>query len=74
MSKYVCPRCGNELVFFDDMEDVLVCEKCGYDIDIDEYGLTEDEIADMYPGPEEFEEYEPDEDYDGEYYDPEFDE
>jgi len=74
MSKYICPECGSELVFTTSREDELLCENCGYNVELDYYGMSEDEIADMYPGPEEFEEYEPDEEYNGEYYDPDFDE
>ena len=80
--KYVCPKCGAEMEFEDEQESVLICETCGYDVDIDDYG-HEDDLDERYPTKEEVCGYEEDEedDYDDDedddyeaYYDPDMDE
>lgn len=45
--KYYCPECGAVMEFEDDMEDILCCPECGYSMDVDMYGYTEEEYADM---------------------------
>lgn len=48
--KYPCPKCGNLMVFEDDGKTSLVCEKCGHDCALENYGLSEDEIFEReYP-------------------------
>lgn len=74
--KYICPECGNKLVFEDSSEDFLVCENCGYDVATERYGLTDEEYEAMYPTYDDlyggYEER--DEDDCGEYYEEVFDE
>lgn len=50
---YICPKCGEKMVFEDESESTLVCEHCGHDMDSDYYGLTEEEIDNLYPTEEE---------------------
>lgn len=47
---YYCPKCGGKM-FFENEEtrDVLICEDCNHDMDIDHYGLSEEEYDDLYP-------------------------
>lgn len=52
---YKCPKCGKPMKFTDEWEDVLVCEYCGYDMDSEHYGLTDEEYENLYPTAEEFE-------------------
>ena len=40
---YTCAECGSKMEFEDSMEDTLVCPKCGYSTDLDEYGRDEDD-------------------------------
>ena len=40
---YICDECGSKMEFEDSMEDTLVCPKCGYSTDLDEYGRDEDD-------------------------------
>ena len=62
---------------FDDdiMEDVLVCPSCGYSVELEYYGLTDDEYEAQYPsmyevlGIDEEEDDDDDECYYGEVYD-----
>ena len=35
--------------FEDSNEDTLVCIHCGYSMDLDHYGYTDEEYADLYP-------------------------
>ena len=35
--KYVCPECGGRMTVIEN-GDTLWCSKCGYDMDIDDYG------------------------------------
>lgn len=52
--EYFCERCG-KLMEFEDEEarDVLVCPKCGYSVDLDHYGFTDEEYEALYPTLEE---------------------
>ena len=58
---YVCPECGKQMEFEDENESVLVCAHFGNSMDLDHYGFTDDEYAELYPTEEElmdiFEEY-----------------
>lgn len=42
--EYPCPDCGKLMVFETEDKDSLVCEECGYDCKLDDYGLDEEEI------------------------------
>lgn len=44
--KYWCDNCGAQMVFEDDMEDTLVCLKCGSSVRVEDYGFTEEELLD----------------------------
>ena len=67
---YRCPNCGARMEYEDEDEDTLVCDSCGYSMDVDDYGTDPDE--DLYPIMEDDED-EDDEDDSSEYYDPEID-
>ncbi len=45
--EYICPECGDVMVF--ETEDSLVCENCGYGTDVDEYGFTDKSYEELYP-------------------------
>lgn len=45
---YICPECGEEMVFEDDNKSILVCEHCGYSMDLEHYGYTDEEYEDLY--------------------------
>lgn len=67
---YICSKCGAIMEFEDEWEDTLVCPECGHDVDIERYGLENDEDYDaLYPPMEPDEEDGKDEDYTGEVYD-----
>lgn len=46
---YYCPKCGGLMSFEDDYEETLICDECGYDMDVDHYGFTDEEYDDLYP-------------------------
>lgn len=46
---YICPKCGKSMQFENEWKDTLVCVHCGYDMDIEHYGLTDEEYNDLYP-------------------------
>ena len=70
MSIYICPECGNDMVWENRLLRILVCEKCGYGVNEDEYGKSDDEddYDDIWPDEE------PDEDDSGETYEEVYDE
>mgnify|MGYP002523194340 CR=1 FL=1 len=45
--EYICQECGATMVFEDDQEYTLVCLECGWSTDLDHYGYTDEEYADM---------------------------
>lgn len=52
---YICPDCGAYLEFEDEENnDTLVCLSCGYEVSLDEYGATEDELEERYLTEDEF--------------------
>lgn len=52
--KYYCSQCGALMQFEDEMEDILVCLKCGNSVDLDHYGFeSEEEYETLYPTEEE---------------------
>ena len=62
---YICPKCGKRMQFEnDETRDTLVCLHCGYDMDIDHYGLTDEEYDNFYPTKEQLLGREEDEDDD----------
>ena len=42
--------------FEDEWETVLVCPQCGESIELDRYGFTDDEYAELYPMEDELDE------------------
>ena len=54
--EYLCEECGSLMIFEDEeLRDILICPKCGYSVDIDDYGFKDDpEAAERrYPTEEE---------------------
>lgn len=47
--EYFCDQCGAKMEFEDEWADTLVCLNCGYSINIDQYGFTEEEYANLFP-------------------------
>lgn len=48
--KFVCPKCGSEMVFRDRWETELFCPDCGYEVDSERYGFeSEAEYDEAYP-------------------------
>lgn len=41
--KFVCPECKKWMHFENANEDTLVCDHCGYSVDIDDYGKDIDD-------------------------------
>lgn len=71
---YICPECGAELAWESEWEDSLVCLNCGFSIDPERYGLTDEEYEDLYPTMEQVlgiadDDEEDDDEYTGETYD-----
>lgn len=53
---YTCTKCGNEMVFETENEDILVCNMCGHSVMLEMYGLEDEEDYDsLYPTKEEIE-------------------
>lgn len=47
---YVCSKCGKEMIFENEFEDVLVCESCGHSVLLEMYGQEDEEDYDsLYP-------------------------
>lgn len=53
--EYICDECGSLMEFENENEDTLVCPSCGYSVDIDRYGFTDEEYESLYPTKEEVE-------------------
>lgn len=49
MNIYICPECGNDMVWENRLLGALVCEKCGFGINADRYGKSDEEYEDIYP-------------------------
>ena len=48
--KYICAKCGAEMIFEDKWEEKLACPKCGYKVDAELYGIeSEEEYEALYP-------------------------
>ncbi len=52
--RYICSECGAKMQFEDEWEDTLVCLECGHSVDLDHYGMENDEEYEaLYPTKEE---------------------
>ncbi len=73
---YTCSECGEKMEFEDENEEILICIKCGHSVDLEHYGLeNEEDYESLYPTKEEVIGYDEDEEKDtGEYYEEEYDE
>lgn len=48
--KFICAKCGAEMIFEDKWEEHLLCPECGFRIDAEKYGFdTEEEHEAVYP-------------------------
>lgn len=48
--RYICNECGEFMEFEDEWEDTLVCPTCGHSVDLEHYGMENDEEYDaLYP-------------------------
>jgi len=48
--KFICAKCGATMKFTDKWEDKLLCPKCGYEIELELYGMDDEEEYDaLYP-------------------------
>lgn len=46
----ICSECGGLMEFEDEWEDTLVCPACGHSVDLEHYGMENDEEYDaLYP-------------------------
>lgn len=44
--EFTCPECGGEMEFEDDMEDVLICKSCRFDMPYEKYGFEDEDVWD----------------------------
>lgn len=44
--RYICSECGGLMEFEDEWEDTLVCPACGHSVDLEHYGMENDEEYD----------------------------
>ena len=48
--KFICDKCGAEMIFRDRWETELFCPKCGYEVSSEKYGFeSEEEYEATYP-------------------------
>lgn len=48
--KFICAKCGEEMIFEDEWEENLLCPKCGYRVTAEMYGFdSEEEYEAVYP-------------------------
>ena len=48
--KFICSKCGEEMIFEDKWEETLVCPKCGHKVSSELYGIeSEEEYDALYP-------------------------
>ncbi len=62
---YICSECGGKMIFENEAtEDVLICPACGHSVDLEFYGIENEEAYDaLYPTKEEvcgYDEYDSD--------------
>lgn len=62
---YPCIHCNTPMIWEDEWEDILICPKCGYSVETERYGFTDEEYEDLFPTEDECS----DEDDDSEPYD-----
>ena len=53
---YICHECGAIMHFEGDDHSVLVCDECGHSVDIDDYGMEDEDYSTLYPRNEDDEE------------------
>ena len=41
--RYICSKCGARMQFEDEWEDILVCLECGHSVELEQYGMEDDE-------------------------------
>lgn len=51
--EYPCDKCDGFMEFEDDTEEILVCRKCGYSVEVEKYGYSDEEYEALYPTKEE---------------------
>ena len=52
--RYICSKCGARMQFEDEWEDILVCLECGHSVELEQYGMEDDEEYEaLYPTREE---------------------
>ena len=52
--RYICSKCGARMQFEDEWEDILVCLECGHSVELERYGMEDDEEYEaLYPTREE---------------------
>ena len=52
--RYICSKCGARMQFEDEWEDILVCHECGHSVELEQYGMEDDEEYEaLYPTREE---------------------
>ena len=52
--RYICSKCGARMQFEDEWEDILVCLECGHSVELEQYGMEDDEEYEaLYPAREE---------------------
>lgn len=48
--EYICHKCGALMEFENEWKDILVCPKCGHSVDLEHYGMEDDEdYESLYP-------------------------
>ena len=45
--KYICPKCGHEMVVDQEWDDLIWCPNCNYDTDFDGY-ISNENYDDLY--------------------------
>ena len=52
--RYICSKCGARMQFEDEWEDILVCLEFGHSVELERYGMEDDEEYEaLYPTREE---------------------
>lgn len=45
---YICDECGGKMEFEDENESILICTQCNRSMELEHYGLTDEEYYDVY--------------------------